>query len=96
MFVIRNIKNSAIDALSKKILAVEFINELITDTWIETSGTYVPFTLTGSLAGPYPLLVDADTVIAYSESASKFVNKSNRFALSTSLLILSAPSFDRV
>ena len=67
-----------------------------TDTGIETSGTFVQFTLTGSLAGPYPLLVDADTVIAYSESASKFVNKSNRFALSTSLLILFASGFDRV
>ena len=67
-----------------------------TDTGIETSGTYVPFTLTGSLAGPYPLLVDADTVISYSESASKFVNKSNRFGLSTFSLIVLAPSFDRV
>ena len=69
-----------------------------TDTGIETSGTFVQFTLilTGSLTGPYPLLVDADTVIAYSESASKFVNKSNRFALSTFSLIVLAPSFDRV
>ena len=54
------------------------------------------FTLKGLVAGPYPLLVDADTVIVYSGSVSKFVNKSNRFGLSTFLLIVLAPGFDRV
>ena len=44
-------------------------------------------TLTESLAGPYPFLVDADTVIVYLAFSSMFFNKSDRFDPSTFSLI---------